>query len=104
MDGGEDYLVTCTAGARRVVNALPRGPRCYGWMCDRGCALKYLSFFFSYYPRVLSFVIAGLDPAIYKETGSVLGVRWIPGSSPGMTIKNEAGDDNKIMAMTKKKG
>ena len=30
-------------------------------------------------------VIAGLDPAIHKETGSVAVVRWIPGSSPGMT-------------------
>ena len=31
------------------------------------------------------YVIAGLDPAIHKETGNVPVVRWIPGSSPGMT-------------------
>ena len=37
------------------------------------------------------FVIAGLDPAIHEETSTVPVVRWIPGSSPGMTIKKRPG-------------
>ena len=46
--------ITCTAGARRFVNALPRGSRCSGRVYDRERALKHCC------PRALSFVIAGL--------------------------------------------
>lgn len=39
--------------------------------------------FYSHCRTFLFFVIAGLDPAIHKETGRVLAMRWIPGSQPG---------------------
>ena len=38
------------------------------------CALKHLS-------------LPDFDPAIHEKTSTVPVVRWIPGSSPGMTIK-----------------
>ena len=54
--------------------------------------MKYLAFSGLLY----FYVIAGLDPAIHKETSRGFVERWIPGSSPGMTKeKKEPGDDER---------
>ena len=90
------------SGGRRpsVGNTMPKRPRCSAGVCGGGRCLEGRDAPVGCVREEVlrSTVILGLDPRIHKETGRLLVVRWIPGSSPGMTKTKKSKKESKKKA------